>query len=131
MKREIIRVEPLSSYLEKWGAPTSAVAKVGEMIWVSGFPPFNMETGEILDHAPIEQQTEAVLNQLKLCVETAGSSLDRVIKCVVYCTQAEYFPAVNSVYARFFPKPYPARLFQTVPAWSGPFDIEIDCIATL
>jgi hypothetical protein len=28
MKREIIRVEPLSSYLEKWKAPTSAVTRV-------------------------------------------------------------------------------------------------------
>ncbi len=26
MKREIIRVEPLSTYLENWKAPTSAVA---------------------------------------------------------------------------------------------------------
>jgi hypothetical protein len=32
MKREIIRVEPLSTYLEKWKAPTSAVARCGDMI---------------------------------------------------------------------------------------------------
>jgi hypothetical protein len=27
MKREVIRVEPLSTYLEKWNAPTSAVTR--------------------------------------------------------------------------------------------------------
>jgi hypothetical protein len=32
MKREIIRVEPLSSYLEKWKAPTSAVTRHGDTI---------------------------------------------------------------------------------------------------
>src|SRR6516164_5441220 len=38
LKREIIRVEPLSTYLEKWKAPTSAVTRHGDTIYVSGFP---------------------------------------------------------------------------------------------
>jgi 2-iminobutanoate/2-iminopropanoate deaminase len=131
MKREIIRVEPLSSWLENWKAPTSAVTRAGDTIYVSGFPPFDPVTGKVLEHAPIELQTERVLEQLKLCVETAGSSLDRVLKCNVYCTSVEKFAAVNAVYARYFPKDPPARIFVNVPAWPGPFDIEIDCIATL
>ena len=39
MKREVIRVEPLSTYLENWKAPTSAVTRSGDTIYVSGFPP--------------------------------------------------------------------------------------------
>jgi 2-iminobutanoate/2-iminopropanoate deaminase len=66
MKREIIRVEPLSTYLEKWKAPTSAVTRHGNTIYVSGFPPFDPATGEVVD-APIERQAEIVLQQLKLC----------------------------------------------------------------
>ena len=131
MKREIIRVEPLSSWLENWKAPTSAVTRAGDTIYVSGFPPFDPKTGKVLENAPIEIQAERVLEQLKLCVETAGSSLDRVLKCNVYCTSVEKFAAVNTVYARYFPKDPPARIFVNVPAWPGPFDIEIDCIATL
>jgi enamine deaminase RidA (YjgF/YER057c/UK114 family) len=50
-----IRVEPLSTYLEKWKAPTSAVTRHGDTIYVSGFPPFDPETGEVV-HAPIERQ---------------------------------------------------------------------------
>lgn len=130
MPREVIRVEPLSTYLENWKAPTSAVTRAGDTIYVSGFPPFDPETGEVVD-APIERQTELVLEQLKLCVETAGSSMDRVLKCNVYCTSVEAFPAVNAVYARYFPGEPPARIFVTVPAWPGRFAIEIDCIATL
>jgi 2-iminobutanoate/2-iminopropanoate deaminase len=131
VKREIVRVEPLSTWLENWKAPTSAVTRAGDTVYVSGFPPFDPQTGKFLEYAPIELQTEMVLEQLKLCVETAGSSLDRVLKCHVYCTSVEKFAAMNAVYARYFPEDPPARTFVNVPAWPGPFDIEIDCIATI
>jgi 2-iminobutanoate/2-iminopropanoate deaminase len=130
MKREIIRVEPLSTYLERWKAPTSAVVRHGDTVYVSGFPPFDPETGEVVD-APIERQAELVLSQMKLCVETAGSSLENVLKCNVYCTSVENFAAVNEIYKRFFPTNPPARIFVAVPAWPGHFDIEIDCIAAI
>jgi 2-iminobutanoate/2-iminopropanoate deaminase len=130
LKREIIRVEPLSSYLEKWKAPASVMTRHGDTIYVSGLPPFDPATGDIVD-APIERQTELVLEQLKLCLETAGSSLENVLKCNVYCTSVEKFAAVNAIYYRYFPKNLPARIFVNVPAWPGHFDIEIDCVAAV
>jgi len=130
MPKEVIRVDPLSSYLDRVKAPASVVTRHNDTIYVSGLPPFDPLTGEVVN-ASIERQTELVLEQLKLCVETAGSSLDRVLKCNVYCTSAEKFAAVNAIYARYFPKEPPARIFVCVPQWFGPFDIEIDCIAAV
>ena len=127
-KREVIRVEPLSTYLDNLKAPTSVVTRHGDTVYVSGLPPFDPATGRVVD-APIERQTEIVLDQLKLCLEAAGSSLANVLKCNVYCTSVEKFAAVNAIYARYFPEDPPARIFVCVPAWFGPFDIEIDCIA--
>jgi hypothetical protein len=46
MQREVIRVEPLSTYLENWKAPTSAVTRCGDMIYVSGLPPFDVAAGQ-------------------------------------------------------------------------------------
>jgi 2-iminobutanoate/2-iminopropanoate deaminase len=128
MKREVIRVEPLSSYLAKWGAPISPVTRGSGIVFATGFPPFDPESGEIL-RVPIERQTELVLDQMKLCLETAGTSLQNVMKCNIYCTSAEYFPLVNPIYARYFPVEPPARIFVCVTEWPGPFDIEIDCVA--
>jgi 2-iminobutanoate/2-iminopropanoate deaminase len=130
MKRETIRVEPLSTFLEKWKIPTSAVTRHGDTIYVSGFPPFDPQTGEIVE-APIERQAEIVLDQMRLCLEAAGSSLDKVLRCNVYCTSVEKFAAVNAIYARYFPANPPARIFVSVPAWPGHFDIEMDCIAAI
>jgi 2-iminobutanoate/2-iminopropanoate deaminase len=127
---QVIRVEPLSTYLERRKAPASAVTRHGNTLYVSGFPPYDPATGEILD-APIERQTELVLEQMKLCLETAGSSLEKVLKCTVYCTSVDKFAAVNAVYSRYFPKDPPARTFVNVPAWPFRFDIEIDCVAAL
>ena len=91
MKREVIRVEPLSSWLAKWNAPVSPVTRGNGMVFVSGLPPFDPATGEIIVGASIERQTEIVLEQMKLCLETSGTSLQNVMKCNIYCTSARHF----------------------------------------
>jgi 2-iminobutanoate/2-iminopropanoate deaminase len=128
MSREIIRVEPYSTYLERFTAPTSAVSRGGGLVFVSGMPPFDPETGEIVDGS-IQRQTELVLEQMKVCLETAGSSMDRILKVNVFCSGADNFGAVNIVYRRYFPEELPPRIFVCVPEWTGKFDIEVDCVA--
>jgi len=132
MKRMPIRVEPFSTYLERRRkGPIFPVIVAGESLYVSGLPPFDPETGEI-KRLPFKRQAEIVLDQMKRCVEAAGSSLDRVVKCNVYCTsEGGYFEEFNEIYATYFPVDSPARIFVHVPSWPGPFDIEIDCVAVL
>jgi 2-iminobutanoate/2-iminopropanoate deaminase len=130
MKREALRVEPISSFLDRVKAPTSPVTRAGNMIFVAGLPPFDPVTGEI-GGMGIERQSEIIMEQMKLCLEAAGASLDNVMKCNIYCTSTKHFATFNAIYARYFPVDPPARIFVCTPEWFGPFDVEIDCIAMM
>ena len=127
-----IRVEPISGYLERRRkGPIYPVVIANGFAFLSGLPPFDPETGEVKP-LPFERQVEIVLDQMRLCLEAAGSSLAHVIKCNVYCTpDASHFARFNAVYARYFPEASPARIFLHVPSWPGPFDVEVDCIAAV
>jgi 2-iminobutanoate/2-iminopropanoate deaminase len=132
MERTPIRVEPISTWLERRRkGPIYPVVVAGETIYVSGLPPFDPESGEVR-RLPFTRQAELVLEQMKHCLEAVGSSMARVVKCNVYCTpDPSHFAAFNEVYERHFPAGAPARIFLHVPSWPGPFDIEIDCVAVI
>jgi 2-iminobutanoate/2-iminopropanoate deaminase len=125
-----LRVEPISGYLERRRrGPIYPVVIANGFVYLSGLPPFDPSTGEVV-RVPFEVQAERVLEQMKLCLEAAGSSLAQVVKCNVYCTpEPGHFAAFNAVYERYFAEQSPARIFLHVPSWPGPFDVEVDCVA--
>ena len=131
-----IRVEPISGYLERRRkGPIYPVVIANGFVFLSGLPPFDPETGEVKP-AAFERQVEIVLDQMRLCLEAAGSSLAQVIKCNVYCTpEPTHFARFNEVYrcrGRYFPKASCRRASScTLPFWPGPFDVEVDCIAAV
>jgi len=69
-----LRVEPFSSYVERRRkGPIYPVVVANGSAFLSGLPPFDPETGEVKRLA-FERQAEIVIQQMKLCLEAAGSS---------------------------------------------------------
>ena len=129
MKREIVHVEPLSSNLDKWKAPVSCVVRHGDTLYVSGLPPFDPETGTVAN-VPIERQTELVLEQLKRCLEAAGSSLESVLKCNVYLNDLKDYKEMNEVFqGRFGDEPPVRTTIAAAGGIPGNSLVEIDVIA--
>ena len=128
MTKEIIEVPVLSEGVRKIGVPLSVVTKANGFVFVSGTPPFDLETGKIV-RGDIEVQTEASLQAVRHCLESAGSSLDRVVMVRVYASNSGFYSTINRVYARFFPENPPSRTFVPVASWPMEFDIEIECVA--
>jgi reactive intermediate/imine deaminase len=128
MSKEIIEVPVLSQAVRNVGVPLSLVTKANGFVFVSGTPPFDLETGKFV-RGDIETQTEASLRAVQQCLESAGTSLDKVVMVRVYASNAGFYPSINRVYARFFPENPPSRTFVPVGSWPMEFDIEIECVA--
>ena len=128
MHKEVIEVPVLSEVIRKIGVPRSLVTRANGFVFVSGTPPFDTKTGQLV-RGDIEAQTEASLKAVKHCLESAGSALDRVVMARVYASNAGFYPTINKVYARYFPQNPPSRTFVPVGSWPMEFDIEIECVA--
>lgn len=128
MAKEVVEVPVLSDRVRTLGVPLSVVTKANGMVFVSGTPPFDIVTGDLV-RGDIETQTAASLNALRHCLEAAGSSLDKVVMVRVYAVNSGFYAAINKVYATYFPKDPPSRTFVPVASWPMEFDLEIECIA--
>ena len=108
--------------------PYSQAVRVGDMLFVSGQLPIDMETGQILD-GDISEQTRLVFGHLSSILEEAGFTLQDVVKSDVFLKDLDDFAAMNAVYASFFPDYAPARA--TVQVARVPKDalVEIAIIA--
>ena len=125
MNREI--VNPLNK-------PTpvlSPAVKIDNLVYTAGQVGVKSDTGEVAGSG-IQEQTKQVMENIKLLLEAAGSSMDKIIKCLVFITDMKDFQAMNEVYKSYFEKDPPARSCVQVAALARPeLIVEIEAIATL
>ena len=87
--------------------PYSPVVISGDHVFTAGQVAFDAD-GNLVGET-IEEQTRQTLENLRACLEAAGSSLDEVVKVTAFLSDLGNFAGYNAVYTEFFSAPYPAR----------------------
>ncbi|MGG7058314.1 RidA family protein [Clostridium nigeriense] len=125
MQKEIISTPNAPAAI----GPYSQGIKIGDMVFTSGQIPVNPVTGEIA--IEIKAATKQSLENVKAILEEAGTSLDKVVKVVVFIKDMNDFAKVNEVYGQYFTENTPARSCVEVARLPKDCLIEIEAIATL
>ena len=112
------------------GPYSCAVACSGQQtIYVSGQLPIDPQTGVM--SADVKEQTAQSLRNVAALLQSAGASLQNVVKTTVFITNMDDFAAVNEVYGSIFTSPYPARSCFEVSKLPKGAKVEIECVAVL
>ncbi|MFG6328818.1 MAG: RidA family protein [Lachnospiraceae bacterium] len=107
--------------------PYSQAVEVNGMVYTSGVIPVDPVTGEITGSTAADQ-AEQVFSNLKNLIEASGASMENIIKTVVFLKNMEDFTAINGVYAKYFPQPYPARSCVEVARLPKDVMLEVEAI---
>ena len=118
---------PLLNVSRSANLPHVPGIRVGDYLFLSGMGPIDPRTGE-RNHGPIAGQIRTTLNNIKHLLESAGSSLERVVRVHVVLADISHLDEMERVYREFFPIDPPART-----AWSMQLRFgngcEIECVA--
>jgi reactive intermediate/imine deaminase len=122
--------KPLANYSE--------AMRVGDLVFAAGQLASDFKTGvpsatKRRDNFPfygsdIQLQTEFVLENLKKTFESAGSSLDHVVKAQVFLTNLNDFAGFDQVWKRYFKIPPPRTTVGTTGLLVRETLVEIDLI---
>ena len=110
MHKQVIKSE-----VPETGGPFNLCVRHGNMIYISGLPPFDADYAGKLRAAraegrpippfpdvPFEQQARIVMNHLKMLVEAAGSNMDCLLKVNVWLKDQSQQEAFDNVYKTYF-----------------------------
>jgi 2-iminobutanoate/2-iminopropanoate deaminase len=106
--------------------PQATIAN--NFIFVSGTPGFELNTGKVIGDN-FEDQTRQAFQNIRIILEEAGSSLNKVVKTTIFMVAGNDFSVINKVYGEFFPENPPARSTPQVMPFPAGILISVECIA--
>jgi 2-iminobutanoate/2-iminopropanoate deaminase len=126
LKREAISTDAAPAA----AGPYSQAIRAGGFVFTAGQIGTDPATGELAGN-DVQDQAAQVLANLRAVLEAAGSGMDRIVKTTVYLADIADWPAVNEVYAREVPEPFPARSAFAVRDLPKGARVEIEAVATV
>jgi len=109
--------------------PFSEAVRVGSLLFLSG--QMGTDASGRLVAGGIEAETRQILANVRAVVERHGSSMDRVVKCLVMLADMAEWPAMNKVYLEHFTPPLPARSAFGASGLALGGRIEMECVAVI
>ncbi len=116
--------------------------KVGNLLFLSGVGPRERgaktipgveqdENGNVISY-DIETQCHSVFKNVRLIVDSAGSSWDKIVDVTVFLTNMkDDFKTYNKIYAEYFKDNQPCRTTVEISSLPTPIAIELKVIATI
>lgn len=114
---------------EAVGAYSQATTN-GELVFTAGQIPLTPD-GELLDDAPIAEQTERALDNLVAVLDEAGAAPADVLKTTVFLADIDDFDEMNATYADYFDGSPPARSAVQAGALPKGVGVEIEAVAAV
>jgi 2-iminobutanoate/2-iminopropanoate deaminase len=109
--------------------PYSQAVRAGGLLFVSGQPGVDPETGEAAGPTFGEQARRSFAN-LDTVLRAGGSRLELVVNTTVLVSDQAFFAELNELFAEFFPAEPPARMTMQVPLPRGLL-VSIGCTAVV
>jgi 2-iminobutanoate/2-iminopropanoate deaminase len=122
------RTSTHSDHAPKAIGPYSQAIWAGDLLYCSGQTPIDPTVGTLIE-GDVEAQTHRCFDNLQAVVESAGLTMDDVIKCNVYLVDMADFPHMNKAYGTRFSQPYPARTTVAVAGLPLGARVEIELVA--
>lgn len=79
----------------------SRAIRAGDFVFLTGQIPF--AGGKPMTTGSIEEQTRAVLDEIRATLAETGCTRDDVVKATVWLRERADFPGFNDVYAEYIP----------------------------
>lgn len=109
-------------------ATYSQAVKAAGLVFVSGTAPQDPETGAIKG-TTIQEQTRQCLTNIAAILESAGSSMDKIVSVTVILAEESDFQGMNEEWLRWFPSNPPARQGAKLPVRVPGLKVSIAAVA--
>lgn len=109
--------------------PYSQAVRAGNLLFTSGIIGVDPATGVPAEGA--EAQADRAFKSLSEILAAAGTDMSAVVKTTVFIKNMDDFAAINRVYAKYFPEPYPARSCVEVARLPKDLLVEAEAVALL
>jgi 2-iminobutanoate/2-iminopropanoate deaminase len=110
-----------------YGWAQSAAVRAGDYVFVSGVVAIDPDSGERMN-GTVTSEAHRAFQNLRLVLEAAGSSLERLVQVHAMIYDRIEYDALNRVYRQYVPNGPPARTVWSVQIIDA-FKVQLDAIA--